>query len=500
MNVVALGTRTPDRDRVLLQLAWWSVYATVLAGALVIAAVARRQVFTPYLGVSLGIVALLLVGWLLGPRPTLYVSLALTAVSDQITVAWFPFVKNLSSRESIAFVADALTVSPLDATIAVGVIVSIVRQYARHRRPIAPSRLTGVTAAFALCVAYGFANGVLRGAPLRIAVIESRPVWYIAALFAICTNELQTSAHVRRAVWALVVGVTVQSILSALYYWRLPSSSRQSLEGLNEHGSALGHNVVLLTLILILTLGVAMRGRAFALTVAAAPTLFVYAVSQRRAGFGSLIVALMLVAIVLFWKRRRTFWLIVPAGAALLAAYTLAFWNSGSSIAFAAQAVKSIVAPEQTSAADQSSDLYRMIEAYDLWVTIRSSPLRGLGFGHAFYRPVQLPEITDFELGAYISHNSFLWVWVKLGFVGFAAMFAMLGRALMVAAERIRSARRDSDLLVVTLAAGFVAMYATYTWYDISWDARNTVFLGLMLAICGRPVVEQPTTPGTIGK
>lgn len=479
-----LGSRVPAAARPYRR-AWWTIYVTGLACGLAIAAVARRQIFEPYLGVSLGLIALLLLGWLLGPRPTLYAMLTLTAISDLVTVSWFPFAKNLSSRESIAFVADAATLSPLDAMIAAGALTSVIRQYAWHRRLIAPSRVTPVVVAFAAFVAYGFANGVAGGAPLRIAVIESRPVWYVGAVFVIAANELQTTQHFRYALWALVAGVTIQSILSIDYYVRLPLDERSELEGLNEHGSALGHNMVILATLLIVLVGMRMGGRGIVLAIAAIPTLVVYVLSQRRAGFGALVIALILTAIVLFWHRRRAFWTLVPLGSVLLLGYTLAFWNSTGAAGFAAQAVKSIVAPDQASAADQSSDLYRMIEGYDLWFTIRASPLRGLGFGHAFYRPVPLPAITDFELASYMPHNSLLWVWVKLGFLGFVAMFAMFGRALMVAAERIRTLPLGQDLFVHTIAAGFVAMFAVFTWYDISWDARNTVFLGVMLAICG---------------
>lgn len=499
MSGMSLSQHGTASDRT-LTLAWWTVYVTTMAGGLLIAAVARRQIFEPYVGVSLGLIALLLTGWVLGPRPTLYVMLTLTAISDLVTVSWFPFAKNLSSRESIAFVSDQLSMSPLDAMVAVGLVVTVLRHYARHRRLMASSRMTPVTLAFGVLVVYGFLNGVLSGAPLRLAVIESRPVWYIPAVFVICVNVLTEAAHMRHALWAVLIGVTIQSLLSIEYYWSLSSAGREALESLNEHGSAIGQNLVMLTLVLILVLGVGMRGRGTLLAIAAVPTAFVYLVSQRRAGFGALLVGTAIGAVALLWHRRRLFWILAPIATLVLAGYTLAFWNSTGSAGFAAQAVKSIVAPDQASAEDQSSDQYRLIEGYDLWFTIHATPLRGLGFGHPFYRPVPLPEISDFELSPYISHNSILWVWVKLGFVGFVAMLAMVGRALMMAAERIRGQARDPDLVVTAAAAGFVAMFVVFTWFDISWDARNTVLLGLMLAICGRvdaPTHQPPVTPAT---
>lgn len=474
------------RDARAYTVAWWVVYVAACAGGLLLAAVARRNLFEPYLGVSLALLALLLTCWLVGPRQSLYAALFLTAVSDRVTVAWFPFVKNLSSPESIAYVADGLSASPLDAALALGALVSVGRQWARHRRLVAPSSVSRALLVFMAMVAYGFLNGLVRGASVRLALIESRPVWYIGLVFVVAVNELTTTAHARRAMWAIIAGVMVQSVLSIDFLRRLSPAERSALEDLNEHGSAIGHNLVLFALLAVVALGAGMAGHVSLLAIAAAPTAFVYAISQRRAGFGALVLAIALLAIVLYWHRRKVFWTLVPTTALLLAGYTAAFWNSTGAIGFGAQAVKSIVAPGSSSEADQASDLYRIIEAYDLNFTIRTSPIRGLGFGQPFYQPVALPPITDFELSSYLPHNSILWVWVKLGFVGFVAMFLLFGRALMSAGEWARSSARDSDLVVTVLAASVVIMYATFTWYDISWDARNTTFLGVALALCGR--------------
>src|SRR4029077_13555155 len=142
------------------------------------------------------------------------------------------------------------------------------------------------------------------------------------------------------------------------------------------------------------------------LLLAVIPTAYVFVVAQRRAGVATLVVAFVAMSIVLFWRRRRMFWILTPLAAMVLAGYVGAFWNSTSSVAFPAQAIKAIVAPNSATAEDRSSDLYRVIEAFDLNYTIRLDPLRGLGFGRPFYRPVPLANIGFFQLNAYSPHNS----------------------------------------------------------------------------------------------
>ncbi len=174
--------------------------------------------------------------------------------------------------------------------------------------------------------------------------------------------------------------------------------------------------------------------------------------------------------------------------------YTAAFWNSTGSIGFAAQAIKTVIAPGQLSAEDQSSDLYRQIEAYDLWATIRSNELFGVGFGQKFLRPVPLPDISFFVFWEYLPHNTILWIWMKMGVGGFVSMLYLIARTIH---SGVRSACRiqSFDLTSVVIASvAYVVMYMVYCYVDIGWDVRSTVFLAMAIAICAdlETVLESP--------
>lgn len=466
---------------------WWFGYAAVMTIGLMIAAYASRRFDVPFLGLSLALVVSLLVGWLARPRPTMYAVLFLTAVSDQVTVWWFPFVKRLSSAESIAYVGDAVTISPLELALGIGFVVSVVRHYARFGRLVRASPLTAPVLAFTIFVIYGFARGLMLGGDLRIALLEGRGLFYIALTYVIVVNECTSEQHLRRALAAIIGGVVVQTLLSIEYLTRLDAASREALESLTEHGSSLGHNLVIVTLLCFLLLRVRSAAWRWGLMFAAIPTVFVYLVAQRRAGIAALLVGLTILAIAVYWHDRRRFWLVAPLAAMILVAYTAVFWNSTSSVGFPAQAIKTVVAPGQATEKDQSSDLYRLVETFNLNFTIRTSPLLGIGFGIPFYRPIQLPGINFWDLAAYTPHNSMLWVWLKTGFGGFVTIIYLFGKALMVGGVRVKSLANGPDLVVSLAAAAYVMMFVVYTWVDISWDPRNSVFLGLMLAVCAWP-------------
>jgi len=468
---------------------WWLGYLVVIVGGLVIAAFARRRLDEPFIGLTLGLFLLVLLGWLIRPRVALYMTIGLSAISDAVTVAWFPFVKNFSSRESIGYISDAITISPLEVSLLVGFAVTSIRQYAATGRLVAPSPMLRPIVVFTAFVVYGFARGVLMGgSDLRISVLEGRSLFYLFIVFGIATNICTEARHLRAAVWWLLTGVLIQSLLSAQFYLGLDPAERELTDSLNEHGSALGQNLLILAVLsLLLFRAKAGKERLF-LLCALVPTVFVYLLAQRRAGVASLAIGVLLLLILLFWRRRRRFWAVAPLTGLVTVGYLGAFWNSPSTLGFPAQAVKSIIAPSSASTSDQLSDLYRLAESFNVYFTIRVDPLLGLGFGRRFFTPITLPEIQFFELSAYVPHNSILWFWIKTGFFGFAVMFYMFGKMVMLGANRARRLPDGIDVTVAQLGLLFVVMFAVYTYVDISWDPRNMVFLGLAAAICSFPM------------
>jgi O-antigen ligase len=224
------------------------------------------------------------------------------------------------------------------------------------------------------------------------------------------------------------------------------------------------------------------------LLLAAIPVAWVYLVAQRRAAVVALVIGLALFGIMLFWRQRSSFWKVMPALTIIAIAYTGAFWNSQSMAGFPAQAIKTVIAPEQASVEDQNSDLYRVLETFNLSATVRSAPALGIGFGQPFLRPYPLPDISAFEFNAYIPHNSFIWIWTKMGFGGFVTLLYLVGRTMIQGAARARFAASGPDAVAALSAVTFVAMYMVYLYVDIGWEPRNVFLLALAMGMCTGPI------------
>jgi hypothetical protein len=474
---------------------WLFGYASVFLVGLMVAGMAWKRSYQQEFGVALGMLVVTMAAWMIRPRLGLHLTMFLALIGDTVTVSWFPFNKNLSSHESILFVGDGLTVSPLEIVLVVGLIVVVLRNVSATRRALRHGTLFWPLMAFVGFVAFGFVRGIGSGGDVRVAIFEMRPLLYIPLMYLLVTNVCEERKDYRHLLWTAMAAVFLQSLLSLRYMNTLTPEVRDNMESLTEHGSSIGMNVFFMLLFAALTYRGISRAVRLLMVLCSMPIAWVYLESQRRAAVIGLGLCLLLFFAVLFWRQRRTFWKVAPIAIILVVGYLGAFWNSTSNAGFPAQAAKTVIAPDSLSAKDQSSDLYRKIENYDLSVTIRSSPVFGLGFGQRFLRPVPLADISVFEFYEYIPHNSTLWIWIKLGFGGFALVFFLFGRAVMLGAARLRRLRDPVDALAMTGALMFVVSFAIYTYVDIAYDPRNSVLLGFAFAMCADFMMPRPQAP-----
>ena len=81
--------------------------------------------------------------------------------------------------------------------------------------------------------------------------------------------------------------------------------------------------------------------------------------------------------------------------------------------------MKTVLFPDQLGAEDASSDLYRKIEAFNLWFTIQQNKVPASASARSSSIRSRCPDISFFEFWEYLPHNAVLWIWLKMGFLGF---------------------------------------------------------------------------------
>ena len=461
---------------------WALLYAGCLFTTLVMGALAYRRAPGTF---PLALLVLLLGCVVMIFRPVLGLQLTVffSLIGDIFTVGSWPFTKNLSSQESLLFISKQLNVSPLEVWMLVGLAGLVMQMAAQRRWTLVKGRLHRPVMVFGVFLVLGLGYGLATGGDSKAALSEARAMFYVPLLYVLATNLMKRRADYVRMYRLAMVAVVINALLGLRHFHYLGAAAQQNPESLMQHSTALVMNVLVVWLLALRLMHGGSRLLRFGLLLGAVPTMLVYLEAKRRAAIVGLVAAAVLLLLVLFFTNRRRFRRLFPAVAIVAVVYLGAFWNStGSSLGFPAQAVKSVIAPSQMSDRDQSSNYYRVLETFDIRATIRSSPLTGIGFGQPFLRPIPLPPIVDFALEAYVSHNSMLWVWMKLGVGGFVAMIYLFGTALYEGVRAVRRDLRGSYAALTVTSLAYVLMYGVYTYVDIAWDTKTMVLLGLVLA------------------
>ena len=349
--------------------------------------------------------------------------------------------------------------------------------------PFHRGRLYRPIMVFTLFLVFGLVHGLASGGNRNAALWEIRAMFYLPIGYVLLMNLVDRKDQYRRLYTLILIAVFMNSIIALLHYGTLTEAKKETMESFVAHGATLPMNAMLVLLAASWLFKDGSRAKRIVLPFALVPVVYVYIISERRAAFVALLGAFILLGIVLFWTRPRAFWKVVPVVFLIVAGYTGAFWNNETSAAgFPAQAIKSVVAPDQVSSRNQDSDFYRIIEKNDIVATIRSSPILGIGFGHPFLRPYPLPEINPFLLEPYMPHNAILYMWMKFGAVGFAAMVYMFGIAMHTGSRTILKLPPGDYAAITLTSIAFVMMYAIFAYVDISWDAQNMLILALAMA------------------
>jgi hypothetical protein len=467
----------------------------VVVTSAIFAQLARSTAPRPF-ALAIMLILLTMFAWAVKPIVGLCATVYFALVSDGVTMPWYPFTKGLSAKESILFISNSLILSPMELVLIFAVLALFGRFLVLGRWELRIGRLPFAVGAFIVFIVYGIAHGYLNGANHQIALFEARPFIGFALVYLLVSSVCSTTRDYRYLLWAVLCAISTHALISLEYLSHRSSEELKATESLLDHGAAMRMDLLILVVISSWMFpGTSRMLRIFA-TVMIVPVGWVYLVAQRRAAVVGLVGAFALLGVVLFWHRRRAFFRIVPLFALVLTVYVAAFWNSTSSTAFPAQAVKSVISPTDVSDRNQSSDLYRIVENVDLHFTIQTARLQGIGFGNPFFRPFPLPALTQsFEFALYIPHNSFLWIWMTTGFGGFVAMIYLLGRAVSVGAATVRTWTSGTDLVVLLTFVLAVVVFAIFCFVDIAWDAGNLTLLGASIAVCANYPLNRAAPP-----
>lgn len=455
----------------------------LVAAGFLLVMVGVMRFFPPTFGASALLLVVLVAVAAVRPALTLGAAIALTLVGDNRAMPWWPVAKNMSAGESILYAADALTIKPLDLLLlAVALILLLNRRLSPNAPRLQVGELSKPVALFSATVVLGVAWGYANGGDFRIATFEFIPLLYIGLIYFLASTVFTTPGHYR----VLAVAIVLALFVEAVHTWfRLPTIRALIPSDASpvEHTATLHMNLVFLLLLSMTWFGRRSRFLRCGLIAALVPITIVYLDAQRRSAIVALVVGLIVFMGILFLRERKKFLVVGPLLGVVLVVYLAAFWNVQGNAGFPAQAIKTVVAPEDSSESDQSSDLYRLLENLNLNATVRANPVLGQGFGRPFLQPYQLPELTaSFEFADYIPHNTIYWIWIRTGLLGFVGFLYLAGRGVGLGMEAVKQLTSSTDTAVLAIFVAYLPMSVVVMFVEISSDPGTMVLFGLSLA------------------
>jgi hypothetical protein len=345
---------------------------------------------------------------------------------------------------------------------------------------------------FFVCVIWGIVHGLSSGGNLQILVEEVRSFWYLFLGYMLAYNLIRKKQHLRYFFWFVILCAGIKALQGVYIYLFVIHGDLAANHEIMAHEESYFWVSVLL-LIMLFSLHSNYRPQ-FYTALSLLPFLLLSLIANnRRADFVALLVGVVVAWVLIFTVKRharKSLIVILLITALFGGAYVVAFYNGTGGISEPARAIVSVFRPDPNDAA---SNLYRDIENYDLKYTVKLNPL-GLGFGKPFLQPIPLQDLSSLDpVYNYIPHNTIYWVWMRLGLIGFLALWYLLGALIVRGCIYLRQLKDTylQFIAIYIIAMIIMEIIVAFADYQLSFY-RNVIYVGMLAGVLMRlPRIEE---------
>lgn len=381
--------------------------------------------------------------------------------------------------------------TPMETHLIFLLFVWVVTKIVKKDTKMYPVPLRGPALCFFAWLAFSVVYGKMKGGDPLMALWEVRALSYFAILFFLIPQIVQRKEQIVNIMWVLI--------------WIVSFKAMQGIQRFVSFGFDFGGKRTLtnhedplffITLFMLLFSLIAYGGNLKQKRVLVYLTFFLlwgFYIANRRATYAAFAAGMIVFFLMLNSERRRRIMKYVIAFGIVFAIYVAAFWNSYGRLAMIANAVKSTYysatdQKELLSYADYTSGLARDQENYNLAVTLKKSPIVGIGFGNKHEWVIM--NYGEFALKGYITHNQILWLITKTGAIGFFFFFFFIN-SIVLRGAMIQTKLKDpylKSVCTVCVIMVFGQIVVSYVDMQLTFF-RNMVHLGLLTGFI--PVIER---------
>lgn len=328
--------------------------------------------------------------------------------------------------------------------------------------------------------------GVARGGDFREALWQFRHLLMMPFVGVLALYAFDFPKDLPKLLGVLIAGSVVKALLGAYFMYAIAFPRGE----FPPHTT--GHNdTMILSIAVVAALALFWEKptrRHLALLVLWLPFVAVaLKLNDRRIAYVDIVMAATVIYLVspmheMKFKLTRLGLALVP----LLLLYTAAGWNQFNAKAFGpVQKVRSIIAPPENTE-EESSNVERDIENFNLMKSWEQNMLLGQGFGHAFTEYIPSNDFRQSAFG-HIGHNSVLWLlWIG-GISGFTGVLLYLAVALYLAGRTLPLTADYRERVGLLVALSIIVTYLMQAFGDMGTQSTMfDFFVGSALAIIGR--------------
>lgn len=401
-----------------------------------------------------------------------------------IPTSYIPFWWNLSIGGRTYGLGDALAsipFSPAELVWFLTATVWFIRRVVSREFEFRTGEFFWPIAGLCLAFALGGIHGWVSGGNATMMLWEIRPMFLLLASYMLACNLITTRKDVAKLLWTISITIVVMSVFYS-GSWLQGDRTDFGIKGM-DHGDSMF--MCLQLFVCFLSIILAYNKKLAWMSVLALPTVLLALLgNNRRAGIASFVIAF-IPLVPLLWVVFQDRRIQVARFAIFFAVFSVIYlpiaWNAHGVWAFPAQALRSNSDP---SARDQASNVYRIMEDANLKMNRDLQPWIGIGFGKEFARFVPLPFIGTADLLRYLPHNSVLWIWMRIGHLGFLIFLMMLANVLIKGTQAVNAVQDRTLRLVGILAMMQLLMHYVYGKYDLQWASpRMMCFTGILIGV-----------------
>lgn len=373
-----------------------------------------------------------------------------------------------------------LALSPMELLLILTFVSWLLQGVARRQLNFRGGTLGRPMLLFLVALIAGVVRGLAGGGDVNMALWESRFLFYAVMCYAVAANTVRAKRQTTILVMLTVIGTGLFAIEGAYRKIALIDTGRLGVvpDFAYSHMDVIFLGSLPLIVLAQWVFGARAWQRWTGLLLVPI-SVFTLLATERRAGYIAVIITFLAYGLIFMVSHRKAFFYVFVPMVIGFAIYLPAFWNNTSLIGQPARAVRSLSQPDPRDAA---SNLYRDLELINVRSTIHSNPILGVGFGRPYDFVVQLPDLSWWQFWHYEPHHNILWVWLKLGTVGFIVFWMLMVTATARAAYAVRTLKGREQRIFALVALGAIVMTVSFCYVDLGLvSGRVTVFLGTAL-------------------